>query len=386
MKKILLIMISILGISSILFLLLNRCQSREYIEPLDVYFLDYDVVLCIGEIKEVKWRSSREITPRISVAGNAAVVVGLTSDGVRIRGISAGNDILRLVVEEKHITLNIKVVSEKFFFDYEYEEMRLGEERVFNISAEPELYLRTIPIDYYTYDENIVKILSFDNKGVRVISLLEGMTVLRAEWRGMITELEIWVTNKPQRLIRIPYERRYINVGQEVNVELEMENMFPGEEEDFSYSLERGKSIISISYDKNNIRIIGRREGTQYLEINHPNATDTVRITYNVIPARVLDPPEIDISESPLIIKVDEEKRMRIFLRNSRQNPSNFTFSIINGINNIEARKDGSEIMVKGMLPGVSVIRIRHPSVIKEYEAMVIIDDMEGFYKFDPLR
>ena len=181
----------------------------------------------------------------------------------------------------------------------------------------------------------------------------------------------------PHRIM-VPYVREYLSPGQETRVAVLLENADYGDEAYFEFTIEPGKNSIE-AQSKNNVAVIKAvKEGEQYLQISHPKARESRFIVYDVLPPSPPPPPDIDVSESPLILRKGETKPLQLILRNgatgSAGASASFQFQVIENAYAIEVRQRGDTLHITGIAPGAGKIRLQHPSALRDYDVMVIVD------------
>ena len=185
----------------------------------------------------------------------------------------------------------------------------------------------------------------------------------------------------PHRII-IPYNKEYLSPGQETRITVLLENADYGDEMHFEFTQEPGKNSIEAEGIYNVAVIKAVREGEQYLRVSHPKAPESRFILYDVLPPFPPPPPEIDVSESPLIIRKGETKPLQMILRNGAPGSGlagsglagSFQFQVVENTYAIEARQRGNTLHITGIAPGAGKIRIQHPAALRDYDVMVIVD------------
>ena len=183
----------------------------------------------------------------------------------------------------------------------------------------------------------------------------------------------------PRRII-LPYTREYLSPGQETRIAVLLENSGYGDEMYFEFTREPGKNCIEAE-GKNNVALIKAiGEGEQYLRISHPKAQESRFIVYDVLPPSLPPPPEIDVSESPLIIRKNETKPLQLILRNASAADSaaagkeKFQFQVVENAYAIDVKQYGDTLHITGIAPGAGKIRVQHPAALRDYDVMVIVD------------
>jgi len=173
--------------------------------------------------------------------------------------------------------------------------------------------------------------------------------------------------------IIVPYTKEYLSPGQETIITVLLENGSYDDDMYFEFTQEPGKNSIAIE-SANNVAVIKAvREGVQYLCVSHPKAQESKFIYYDVLPPSLPPPPELDVSESPLIIRKGETKPLQLILRNGKAN-GGFQFQVTENAYALEVRRQGDTLHITGIAPGAGKIRIRHPAALREYDVMVIVD------------
>ena len=386
MKPVIIIIIMLLAVVVLSVIIAKSITNIFDKEELVVMWEEPSVEMDVGEVREINWISSKVIKPKITGTGRCVAIVSTNEQGISVRALESGTELITMEIEGQELILVITVNEETFTFLAGYSEVRILEEKVFNIRKEPESAFFGEDVRYGIADWSVAQIVDFDNGGVRVLGLQEGVTVLEAYWRNKRTSMELWITDRAERNIIVPYGSRFMNVGQETVLEVFMDDMIRGDEYEFVFEPESGKEMLRVTQEDNKLTVRAVRQGEQYIQITHPRADNMAVVFFEILPAPVPPAPAIDVSHSPLIMKVDTTERLGVYLLNSGADSSLFTFEIVEGEYAVEAVKSGSGLTVKGIMPGVAKIRLRHPGIREDYDAMVIVDDMEGFYKFDPMR
>ena len=178
----------------------------------------------------------------------------------------------------------------------------------------------------------------------------------------------------PHRII-IPYAKEYLSPGQETRITVLLENADYGDEMLFEFTKEPGKNIIEAEgiYNVAVVKAVG--EGEQYLQISHPKAQESRFIVYDVLPPFPPPPSEIDVSESPLIIRKGETRPLHLILRNaSAAGKEKFQFQVVENAYAIEVKQHGDTLHITGIAPGAGKIRVQHPAALRDYDVMVIVD------------
>ena len=178
----------------------------------------------------------------------------------------------------------------------------------------------------------------------------------------------------PRRIL-VPYTKEYLTPGQETAITVRLENGDYGDEAYFEFIKEPGKNSIEVEgwYNTAVIRAVG--EGEQYIRVSHPKARESRIIVYDVLPPSPPRPPDIDVSESPMIIRKDETKPLRMALLNgTAADVEKFQFQVVENAYAIEVQQHGDTLQVTGVAPGAGKIRIRNPAALRDYDVMVIVD------------
>jgi hypothetical protein len=117
MKKVL------IALTIIFILLFISCERKIALtdnavpELLSVFWENAAVSMNIGEIQELKWDSSRPIKPNVHSGGSAVVITGMTENGIQVRAIESGIDVVSLFVEGREIICMVTVNEELFYID-----------------------------------------------------------------------------------------------------------------------------------------------------------------------------------------------------------------------------------------------------------------------------
>jgi hypothetical protein len=179
----------------------------------------------------------------------------------------------------------------------------------------------------------------------------------------------------PHRIM-VPYTREYLSPGQETRIAVLLENGGYGDEALFEFAQEPGKNSIKVESKNNTAVIKAVGQGEQYLRISHPKAPESRFIVYDVLPPSPPPAPDIDVSESPLILRKDETRPLQLILRNSAASAASggFQFQVVESAYAIEVQQRGDTLHITGIAPGAGKIRIQHPSALRDYDVMVIVD------------
>jgi hypothetical protein len=177
------------------------------------------------------------------------------------------------------------------------------------------------------------------------------------------------------RRIIIPYAKEYLSPGQETRIMVYLENADYGDEMQFTIAQEPGKKCIEVEALYNAAIIRAVREGEQYIRISHPKAPESRVIVYDVLPSSPPPPPEIDVSESPMIVRKGQTKPLRLILLNGKAaDREKFQFQVVENAYAIEVRQQENVLNVTGIAPGAGKIRITNPAALRDYDVMVIVD------------
>jgi hypothetical protein len=204
---------------------------------------------------------------------------------------------------------------------------------------------------------------------------LFGMADNEEMFGGIVDEILNEMDEEGPRRIIIPYAKEYLSPGQETRITVYLENGSYGDEMYFEFTEEPGKHSIKADgmYNVALIRAIG--EGEQYVRISHPKARESRLIVYDVLPPSPPPPAEIDVSESPMIIRKDETKPLQMILLNDKTaDREKFRFQVIENAYAIEVKQNGNILHVTGIAPGAGKIRISKPAALRDYDVMVIVD------------
>ena len=181
------------------------------------------------------------------------------------------------------------------------------------------------------------------------------------------------------RRILVPYIKEYLTPGQETAITVRLENGDYGDEAYFEFMKEPGKNSIEVEGRYNTAVIKAVGEGEQYIRVSHPKARESRIIVYDVLPPSPPIPPDIDVSESPMIIRKGETKPLRMALLNGAASGvtadgEQFQFQVVENAYAIEVQQHGDTLHITGIAPGAGKIRIRNPAALRDYDVMVIVD------------
>jgi hypothetical protein len=371
-------------------LLSRQCGRQQTVlevpeEPLTLEWSRGTLVMNVGETRNIEWVSNKAVQPVVYCEGPAVAVTALRGNGVQIRAIASGIDVLTA----KHGTLQsvcvITVNNEAFSFilpgedghDTILEEIKIGVGELISVDvqAEPASLLRQNSINYRIRDETIADIIDFNSYYVTVQGREKGRTTLIAEWRGKQIETRLEVTDNESRVIIMPYTKRYLNIGQETKITVHLENGGAGNESQFRFTAEPGKNSLSVDGNNNTAIVKALREGAQYIRVSHPLARDSKIITFDVLPSGPPPPLVIELSESPLLVAKGETKPLTMTVTNGKAaDNQNFSFQVAENGYAVEAKQQGNILNITGIAPGTALIRISNNAVNRDYELMVVVD------------
>jgi hypothetical protein len=378
----------------------RQCGGAEPLEseapevPLTMQWSRETLVMNIGETRDIELAINKPLQPTVYCEGSAVAVTALRGNGVQIKAIASGVDVLTAKLEALQSVCVITVNKEAFSFilpgedghDMPLEdiEIRAGELMSVDVLAEPVSLLRQYGIDFRIHDETIAGIIDASDNYVTVEGRKNGNTTLIAQWRGKQIELLVTVGNKEPCAIIVPYTKRYLNIGQETKITVYLENGGEGKEKQFRFSTESafpaesGKNSISVDGINNTAVVKALREGAQYIRVSHPLARDSKIITFDVLPSAPPAPPSIETSESPLLLAKGETKPLTMTVLNGKTTDNQkFSFMIAENGYAVEAKQHGNILDITGIAPGAALIRISNSAVSRDYELMVVVDSYD---------
>jgi hypothetical protein len=385
------ILIGFILCAVLVFTLLSRqCgrQEQEPEAPEDPLTLEWSrgtLVMNVGETRDIEWASNKTVQPVVYCEGSAVAVTALHGNGVQIKAIAGGVDVLTAKLGTLQSVCVITVNNEAFSFilpgedghDTILEEIEIGVGELISVDvlAEPVSLLRQSGINYRIQDETIAGIIDFDSYYVTIQGKKKGHTTLAAQWRGKQIEARLEVTDNEPHAITVPYTKRYLNIGQETKITVHLENGGAGNEAQFRFTAEQGKNSISVDGIYNTAVVKALREGVQYIRVSHPLARDSRIITFDVLPSGPPPPPAIELSESPLLVAKGETKPLTMTVTNGKTGDNQkFSFQVAENGYAVEAKQQGNILNITGIAPGAALIRISNSAVSRDYELMVVVD------------
>ena len=398
-KRVILIIIIILvsvGIF-ILLMVLKQCQKGkgkqeerqvELEAPLELMWTRTQMTMNVGEVRNVMWKYNRAGSPKVTCEGNAVQIVETLADGgVKVRGVVPGVDILTLEAEGVQSVCMITVTDDMFTFviidgkggrhEISDVELMVGEVKRIDAVAEPENLLEMNPLHFVMGDSTIAEILDTETKAVTIIGRRKGRTTLAMEWRGRKAEITVTVREPPAaaRKIILPFKKQYINVGQELTVTAKLDFEEEGDRLQFKFTKEKGKEVIAITSKGNEVVIRGLADGEQYVQVNHPKAGRAENIIIDVLPLQPPPAPYIDVSESPVLLRKDQTKqiKMEVVYGSARDN-NNFSYRIIENEYAIAVSQKGNILTITGIKPGAAKMVISNSGMRQEYQLMAVVD------------
>jgi hypothetical protein len=372
-------------------LLSRRCgvppplETEAPEDPLTMEWSRATLVMNVGETRDIELTLNKPLQPVVYCEGSAVAVTALHGNGVQIRAIASGVDVLTAKLGALQSVCVITVNNEAFSFilpgedghDMLLEEIEIGVGELMSVDilAEPVSLLRQYSIDFRIQDEIIAGIIDTGDNYVTIEGKKNGNTTLIAQWRGRQIEARLRVTDNEPSVITVPYTKRYLNVGQETKITVYLENGNAGNETQFRFSTEFGKNNISVDGIYNTAVVKALREGVQYLRVSHPQARDSRIITFDVLPPAPPAPPSIETSESPMLVAKGETKPLTMTVLNGKTGDNQkFSFQIAENGYAVEAKQHGNILDITGVAPGAALIRISNGAVSRDYELMVVVD------------
>jgi hypothetical protein len=377
----------------VLMMLTRRCgqttpEPEATEEALTLEWNRGTLVMNVGETRNLEWALNKPLQPVVYCEGSAVAVTALHGNGVQIRAIASGVDVLTAKLGALQSVCVITVNDEAFSFvlpgedghDSALEEIEIGVGELISIDilAEPVSLLRQYGISCRIPDETIAGIIDFDNNYVTIQGRKKGYTTLIAQWRGKQIEAALGVTDNEPRTITVPYTKRYLNIGQETKITVYLENSDMGNESQFRFTTESGKNSISVDGKYNTAIVKALCEGVQYIRVSHPLARDSRIITFDVLPPGPPPLPAIELSESPLLVAKGETKPLTMTVMNGKTTDNQkFSFKVAENGYAVEAKQQGNILNITGIAPGAALIRISNSAVSRDYEQMVVADSYE---------
>jgi len=372
-------------------LLSKQCEAPPPLEPeapedpLTMEWSRATLVMNVGETRDIELALNKPLQPVVYCEGSAVAVTALHGNGVQIKAIAGGVDVLTAKLGALQSVCVITVNNEAFSFILPGEDghdmildeidVGIGELVSVDILAEPVSLLRQYSIDCRIHDETIAGIIDAGDNYVTIEGRKNGNTTLIAQWRGRQIEANLKVTNNEPGVIIVPYTKRYLNIGQETKFTVYLENGGVGNEKQFRFTAESGKNSLNVEGMYNTAVVKALREGAQYIRVSHPLARDSRIITFDVLPSAPPAPPSIETSESPLLVAKGETKPLTMTVLNGKTTDNqNFNFKIAENGYAVEAKQHGNILNITGIAPGAALIRISNSAVSRDYELMVVVD------------
>jgi len=354
-------------------------------EPLTMEWSRAALVMNVGETRDIELALNKPLQPTVYCEGSAVAVTALRGNGVQIRAIASGVDVLTAKLGALQSVCVITVNNEAFSFilpgedghDMTLEEIDVGVGELISVDilAEPASLLRQYSIDSRIQDETIAGIIDAGDNYVTIEGKRKGQTTLIAQWRGKQIELSVTIGDNEPCVITVPYTKRYLNTGQETKITVYLENGGAGNETQFRFSAEPGKNSLGVDGISNTAVVKALREGVQYIRVSHPLARDSRIITFDVLPPAPPAPPSIETSESPLLVAKGETKPLTMTVMNGKTGDNQkFSFQIAENGYAVEAKQHGNILDITGIAPGAALIRISNSAVSRDYELMVVVD------------
>jgi hypothetical protein len=342
---------------------------------LELYWEEGEATLDIGERRIIRWNSNREESVIVAAQETAVRILRVEGREVLIEAVRGGYDVITAEAGGKEIVCVVTVKGEIFKFEEERAELPAGVSAEYGIVAEPEYLLEAAKIVYYVEDKTVLAIKRVDDKFIEVLGLKKGSSFIRAEWRNRSAEIMIEVIDEAYRNIIVPKGKQYIFVGQETTAGAGLEDIERGDEYNFKFDLEPGKGKLSITWEKNILKVKALGEGEQYVRVRHPKARGFGYIYYDVLPQPEKQAPRIETSESPMILRKGERRNLELYLLHWEGGAQgSFTYRVIENDYAVKTRQEGSGISVYGEAPGAAKLRIKNSLLQAEYDVMVIVE------------
>lgn len=344
-------------------------------DDLVIFWETAEITMNVGEYVYLKWESNREIVPFI-FTGDSAVNISTVREGeVVLKAFASGYDTVTLQAENQSIVCVIKVNEDLFRFDVDDAVLGVGAAEIFYIKAEPKELLKISGINYSVENREVVKIKEKGDDYIELLGLKKGLTYVNAEWRGKSTGFMVEVVDDLYRSIIVPQGKQYLFVGQETQVKVYLDESEKGDEYGFKYTEERNKGIVGVSGENNVLKVKALRVGEQYVRVTHPKAKTVKTIYFDVIEPPEPEPPRIETSESPMILRKNQEKYLEMYVVNgSGGDIDNFKYRIVENSYAVEITQNRDRLLVRGVAPGAAKVRIMNSALVKEYDVMIIVE------------
>jgi len=377
-KSRILLIALVIGVFFGVFTLQRACSGNEAEEEEELLLAweQSDITISAGEMWELKWMQNREAVVGVEAEGEAISIIRKEKGKVQIRGVTGGVGILRVFGEDVEAVCVVTVRGERFGFAVSSAAIGVGEDVEFDMVADPWDALERGEVVYRSRDGGVAEIVETSNYLVKVRGIERGVVVIDAEWNGKSAQLELTVLAGSNRKILVPYRKQYVYVGQEAVVKVQMENGTEEEDGAFRFEREPGKNFISLKSYRNTVTVTGVAVGVQYMRVRNPGAAESVTIVFDVIPSEPPSPPSIDVSESPMMLRKDETRTLRMFIANPEKGEQGtFSYRIVENEYAVEIVQRGSNLVVKGIAPGAAKVRIENSIIYRDYDVMIIVDD-----------
>jgi len=269
---------------------------------------------------------------------------------------------------------------ESITFDKERIEIKINEEATVRVTVKSDEAKKNEIIVYTSVNEGIIEIREPTNDGFIVKGLRGGTTVITAKSKLVTSYFEVDV--KEDNILA-----QYITVAQPVIEMLEGElystqvSLYNGsvlDNNDFVWRLENGKDNISIDVSANIAVISGLQRGYQKIMVSHPKAEYESEILVFVTG---LEEKIKYISSPSNVILVPNNGQYHDFevvlINGDPEDVINFNHVITEGSENIHVVSNANVFNIKGNKSGTSVLRIKHPLAVVDFDLRIIVYDID---------
>jgi hypothetical protein len=268
-------------------------------------------------------------------------------------------------------------------FDKDKIEMSVNEDVVVRVIAKSDEAKKNEQIKYRSVNEGIVEIREPTNDGFIVKGLKKGSTVIRVESQLVVKLLEVRVSGDDVlgKYIRLDKPVIEVREGDRVTTSVSLYGSIPEPDDNvlFQWELESGKNNIGISATGNIVVIAGLQRGYQEINIHHPRADFDNKILVFV---KGVDEEIKYIYRESNILMVPNDGQYHDFdvalINGVSSDAVDFSYEVVQGHENIE-EISGSQTKcnVLAKKSGSSMIRVRHPLAVVDFDVRLIIYDVD---------
>jgi hypothetical protein len=255
--------------------------------------------------------------------------------------------------------------------------MKVGERVAAKVNIKPNEARPYTSVEYTASVAGKVVISQMSNDGCVLTAEQGGDVVIVAKAGNYTAYLEVNIENTgitDQPYIVVPEQVIEVLEGQRKTVQVSLFNGNAIDQQQFTWSLEQGKSNISIMPTGNQVVINGDRRGSQKIYINHEKSEYQAEILVFVV---ATDESVLYITSKDNVITMFEGGETKMItaqlVNGSVMDKSAFTFTVVEGNNVISILSSNETCSINAVREGSGIIRIWHPRAEYDLDIRVIV-------------